>query len=191
MFYTNRQVTKVSMKDIALKAKSELLVTLSGNKNRDFYRVLNNDEGVLVIQDVNCAYIVYVLDNSVEVLYRGDKDIKCGVNAITTSCGVPITLNADCTKFVYQKEVTSTVWEDDLIAIGDDFDGYLGGGLDDFTVVAVSGTQLVLNCWDTNTQTPIFAILDKNTLNSDGDWNISLGQGKRLTIDSDTIKWVA
>ena len=189
MFYTNHQVTKVSMKELALKAKSELLVTLFGNKTPNVYRVLNNDEGVLVIQDVDCAYNVPVLDNSVEVLYQGSKSLKC--SKITTSWDAPITVNANCGKFVYQKEVTSTVTEDTPIAIGDELTGYIDETIYvRIIVAAVSDTQLVLNCFDTKTESTFFAILDKNTLNSAGSWKIyDEHTGKILLIDSHEVRW--
>ena len=190
MFYTNREVTKVEMKEIALKAKSEILITLPSNKNSDIYRVLNNEEGVLVVQNVDCAYNVYVLDNNVEVLYQGDKAIKCGINSITTSSGAPITIDVNCDKFVYQKEVTSTLKQEAPIEVGDEFAGYTDEDIYvHITVAAASDTQLVLNCFDTKTENAFFAILDKNTLNSDGDWKIYVeNTGKRLLIDKNTGK---
>jgi hypothetical protein len=193
MFYTNRQVTKVSMKEIALRAKTVVSITQSpANMHQPVeYKVLSNDDNVLVVQEVDCSYRVYILEGNTDVMFHGQQQLK--LDTVSTSVkGVDTTVHYgdNDLRFFYEKEVTSTVKEDTPIAIGDAFDGYLAEGpYVCITIAAIYGTQLVLNCFDTKTESAFFAILDKNTLNSDGDWRLRLGQGKRLSINSGEIKW--
>ena len=190
MFVRNAEVPKIETKEIALKSK--LIVTINTNTKHADYNILSNNEGVLVVQEVDCPSNVNVIQDYNKYMECGpDKteilDIFIKVDRNT----IPIRFSYDSkSKFVYSKQVTTHVRQDVRIASGDEFVGYLN---DEnhvvITISAFSDEQLVLNCHDTDSGKSFFAILDKDTLNTDGDWKIYLEIGGVLYLDSSDVRY--
>jgi hypothetical protein len=194
MFVRNVAVPKVETKEIVLK--SNTVVTINSNKRQADYHVLSNDGGVLVVQEVKCLSNVNVIQDHNNYMECGtDKteilDIFIKIDQNTT----PICFSCDYSKsrFVYQKEVITHVRQDARITTGDELSGYLNDDNDEnhvaVTISAVSDEQLVLNYHDNDTDKSFFAVLDKDSIISDGDWKIFLENGNTLHLDSSDIRY--
>jgi hypothetical protein len=191
MFVQKSKITKVEMKEFALKLKSVLSIDLSkGVCSPQKYRVLSNESDAMVVQHIDCLYCVETFYGDTNTMHTASSSTHVGsVTYNTKDKEHSVYFKGD--QFFYQREVTSVVNGLAPIVKGNDFAGYTKEDVYVHVVVAnVSDTQLVLSCYDTKTGGSTFVVLDKNTLVRDGDWVINQ-DGEQLSIDVNTLQWEA
>jgi hypothetical protein len=194
MFVRNTKVDVIKTKEIDLKVNS-LVKTTRKSQTID-WRVLSNQDGTLVIQEVGWGYNVSVIKDNEEFRRCGQDRIKLdSISIEVCKNNTPVYFSQiNKTKFVYQKEVSTSNYLDVPIVIGDEFHGYIYDDYVFITITAVTHNQLVLNCSNTENSESFFAILDKNTLKSDGLWKINTNVAglvpQILVVDSDDVRYI-